>query len=68
MKLKNFILYLPWGLFFSYGHIHNVVSMFPNVMQIDVENDNVVSTLSDVVPVNVEISNFDVQKLVSTLI
>ena len=40
--------------------------MFPNVMQIDVENDNVVSTLSDVVPVNVEISNFDVKKLVST--
>ena len=39
---------------FRSGHYHNVVSTFTNV-----ENDNVVSTLSNVVYVNVEIHNVD---------
>ena len=62
-------------LFFSNGHIPNVVSTLPNVVKIDVENDNVVSTLSNVVQVNVvstllSVVNFnvDVHNVVSTLI
>ena len=42
-------------IFFSNGHIRNVVLTLPNVVKIDVENDNGVSTLSDVVQFNVEI-------------
>ena len=34
--------------FFTNGHIHNVVSTLPNVEEIDVKNDNVVSTLTNV--------------------
>ena len=74
LKFKNIILFLNRGLyFFSNGHI-------PNVAKIDVENDNVVSTLSNVVQFNVEkhnvvstlfyIVNFNVaiHNVVSTLI
>ena len=50
-------------IFFSNGHIRNVVSTLPNVVKIDVENDNGVSALSDVVQFNVEIHN-----MVSTLL
>ena len=49
--------------FFSNGHIGNVVSTFPNVVKIDVENDNAVLTLSNVVHFNVEKRN-----VVSTLL
>ena len=49
-KLKNVILYLNRGsIFFSNGHICNLVSTLPNVVKIDVEMDNAVSTLSNVV-------------------
>ena len=34
---------------FRNDHFHNVVSTFTNVVKLEVENDNVVSTLSDVV-------------------
>ena len=64
LKLKNIILLLNRGLiFFWNGHIHNVVSTLPNVLKIDIENDNVFSTLSNVVQFNVEIDN-----VVSTLL
>ena len=48
LKLKNIILFLTRGsilIFFSNGHIHNVVSTLPNIVKIYVEND-VVSTLT----------------------
>ena len=66
--------------FFPNGRICNVVSTLPNVVKIDVENDNVVSTLSNVVQFNVEkhnvvstlfyVVNFnvDIHNVVSTLI
>ena len=50
-------------IFFSNGHIHNVVWTLPNVVKIDVENENVASTLPNVVQFNVDIHN-----VVSTLI
>ena len=66
--------------FFLNGHNRIVVSTLPNIVKIDVENDNVVSTLSNVVQFNVEIHNVvstllnvvnfnvDVHNVVSTLI
>ena len=69
-----YIFLLTWGIkrkkfdsiitvfaprFFSNDHIHNFVSMFPNVVKLEVENDKVVSTLSNVVQINVEIDNAD---------
>ena len=64
LKLKNIVLLLNLDLFFlKNGHICNVVSTSPNVVKIDVENDNAVSTLSNVVQFNLEINN-----VVSTLL
>ena len=66
--------------FFSNGHIYNVVSTSPNVVKIEVENDNAVSKFSNVVQSNVEkhnvvstlfyVVNFnaDVHNVVSTFI
>ena len=51
------------NLFFSNGGIRNFVSTLPNVVKIDVENDNIASTLFNVVQFNVEIDN-----VVSTLL
>ena len=56
--LKNLILLLNRGLIvFSNGHICNVDSTLPNVVKIDVKNDNVVLTLSNIVQFNVGIHN-----------
>ena len=71
---------LIYLFFFRNGHIRNVVSTLPNVVKIEVENDNTVLTLSNVAQFNVEIHNvfstllnvvnfsFDVRNVVSTLI
>ena len=74
LKFKNIIWFFIRGLvFFSNGHIRNVVSILPNVLKITVENNNVVqinieidnidSTLLNVVNFNVDVHN-----VVSTLI
>ena len=56
LKLKNIMSFLNRGLlFFSNGHIRNVVSTLANVVKTDVENDKVISTLSNVGQFNVEI-------------
>ena len=44
---------------FSNDHINDVVSTLPNVVKIDVENDNIALTLSNVVQINVEINIVD---------
>ena len=56
-------------IFFSNGHIRNVISKLPNV-KIDVENGNVVSTLSNVVQrwKTQQCFNVDIHNVVSTLI
>ena len=51
-----------WFLFFSNGHIHNVVLTSSNVVKIYVENDNVVSTLYNV-QIIVEMDNADLTLL-----
>ena len=43
--------------FFWNGHICRVVSTLPNVVKINIENNNVVLTLSNVVQFNVETHN-----------
>ena len=59
-KLKNItLLFTRCLIFFSNGHIRNVVSTLPNIVKIYVENDNVVLTLSNVVQINFEIDNVD---------
>ena len=76
LKIKNIILFLNRHLiFFPNGHIRNVVPTLPNVVKIDVENDNVVLTLSniEIVQFNIEIHNVvnyndDVHNVVSMLI
>ena len=89
---KCWVQHIPWSskilfcfwieayVFFSNGHIRNVVSTLPKVVKIDVENGSVVSTLSNVVQFNVEkrssvstlfyVVNFivDIRNVVSTLI
>ena len=59
LKLKNVILFLNRDLTFfsSNSYIRNVVSTLPNVVKIDVENDNVILMLFNVVQFNVEIHN-----------
>ena len=76
LKFKNIILFLNRCLyFFPNGHIRNVVSTLPNIVKIDVENGNVVSTLSNVVQFNVVSTlfyvvnfNVDIHNVVSTLV
>ena len=50
--LFELILYFFFFALFRSGNFHNVV-------QLDVENENVVSTLSNVVHVNFELHNVD---------
>ena len=58
-----FCFWIEAYIFFSNGHIRNVVSTLPNIVKIDVENGNDISTLSNVVQFNVEKHN-----VVSTLL
>ena len=74
LKLKNIILFLNESLIsFPDGDIRNVVSTLPNVVKIDVENDNVVQLNAEIYNVvsallNVVNFNFDVHNVASTLI
>ena len=80
LKFKNIILFLNRGLYFFFSNGRNVVSTLPNVVKIDIGNDNFVSTLSNVVQFNFEkhnvvstlfyVVNFnvDIHNVVSTLI
>ena len=49
LKFKNNSFWIGAYIFFSNGHIRNVLSTLPNVVKTDVESDNVVSTLSNIV-------------------
>ena len=51
---KYYFVFESRVIFFPNGQIHNVVSTLPDVAKIDFENDNVVSTLSNVVQFNIE--------------
>ena len=44
---------------FAYGHIHNVVSAWVNIVKLNAENHNIFSTLSNVVNINFERENVD---------
>ena len=58
-EAQKYYFVFEWRLiFFSNGHICNVVLTLINVVKIDVENDKVISTLSNVVQFNVEVHNF----------
>ena len=64
LEAQKYYFAFEWRLnFFWNGYICNVVSTLPNVLKIDVENDNIVSTLSNAVRFNVDVHN-----VVSTLI
>ena len=75
---KYYFVFESRLIFFSNGHIRNVVSTFPNVVKIDVES--VVSTLSNVAQFNIEkhivvstlfyVVNFNViiHNIISTLV
>ena len=77
---KYYFVFESMLKFFSNDHIRNVVYTLPNVVKINVENDNVLSTLSNVVQFSVEkhnvvsmlfyVVNFnvDIHNVVSTLV
>ena len=58
-KLKIYILFELRFIFFLNGHIHKIVSTFPNAVKIDLENSNVVSILSIAVQIDFQIDNVD---------
>ena len=58
LKLKNITLLLPWDLLILF-HMVIFTTTFPNIVKINVENDNVVFALSIVVQINVEANNID---------
>ena len=60
LKLKNiFFVFDSKLIFYSHGCIHNVLLTLPDVLKINVENDNIVLMLSIVVHINVEIDNVE---------
>ena len=65
LKLKNIILFLNHRLiFFPNCHIRNAVLTLPNIVKIDVQNDNVASTLPNVVQFNVKIYSVKIVNVV----
>ena len=50
---------IKWVIFFENDHIHNFVLTLINVVKLDVENNYIVSMLSNVVNINLEIDNVD---------